>query len=247
MAEAVDFNHLLSGKSKTELESMQNDEDEINRLVLESEVIKRLKVDKEMVLAANRSLADSNLEQRPILERNKNELGGMYETLNEVQEEFRQKSKSLKTTRDVYTLDSASAVIQAAASEAEMESEDIASRFTNGEISIDDFLKDFLPMRQKSHGLKFQSDKLIEEMNNQNSRNSQNYRAAPQAPGRQPPMYRNPPGVPPYQQPAMPYPVAGPAPGFQTGPAPGYPSGPNPGYPSHPAPGYPAYPPSANF
>lgn len=195
---------------------MQNDEDEINRLVLESEVIKRLKVDKEMVLAANRSLADSNLEQRPVLERNKNELGGMYETLNEVQEEFRQKSKSLKTTRgrnfiqnypnvnlnfsDVYTLDSASAVIQAAASEAEMESEDIASRFTNGEISIDDFLKDFLPMRQKSHGLKFQSDKLIEEINNQNSRNSQNYRAAPQAPGRQPPMYRNPPGVPPYQQ-----------------------------------------------
>ena len=78
---------------------MQNDEDEINRLVLESEVIKRLKVDKEMVLAANRSLADSNLEQRPVLERNKNELGGMYETLNEVQEEFRHKSKSLKTTR----------------------------------------------------------------------------------------------------------------------------------------------------
>ena len=45
----------------------------------------------------------------------------------------------------------------------------------------------------------------------------------------------------------MPYPVAGPAPGFQTGPAPGYPSGPNPGYPSHPTSGYPAYPPSANF
>ena len=78
---------------------MQNDEDEINRLVLESEVIKRLKVDKEMVLAANRSLADSNLEQRPVLERNKDELGGMYETLNEVQEEFRRKSQSLKTTR----------------------------------------------------------------------------------------------------------------------------------------------------
>ena len=78
---------------------MQNDEDEINRLVLESEVIKRLKADKEMVLAANRSLADSNLEQRPVLERNKNELGGMYETLNEVQEEFRQKTQSLKTTR----------------------------------------------------------------------------------------------------------------------------------------------------
>ena len=100
----------------------------------------------------------------------------------------------------MYTLDSACSVVQAAASEAELESEEVASRFTDGDLSIDEFLKQFLPVRQKSHGLKFQSDKLLEEMNNQNSRNNQNYRAAPQAPGRQPPMYRNPPGVQAYQQ-----------------------------------------------
>lgn len=77
-------------------------------------------------------------------------------------------------------MDSACAVIQAAASEAEQESEDFAAEFTNGEISIDEFLKAFLPLRHKAHSLKLQSEKLLEEINKPTGRNAQ--RTAPPAP-----------------------------------------------------------------
>jgi hypothetical protein len=68
----------------------------------------------------------------------------------------------------VYTIDSACAVIQAAASEAEEQSEDLAAAFTTGEKNIEDFLKEFLPLRNNAHSLKLQSEKLMEEMNKPN-------------------------------------------------------------------------------
>ena len=53
-----------------------------------------------------------------------------------------------------YTLDSAAAVLQAAASEADMGSEDLAYSFVNGEMSIEEFRKRFVIERTNSHSLK---------------------------------------------------------------------------------------------
>ena len=57
-------------------------------------------------------------------------------------------------------MDSASAVLQASASEAENNSEDLAYSFVNGEISIDQFRKDFVQQRANAHSLKLKAEKI---------------------------------------------------------------------------------------
>jgi len=59
-----------------------------------------------------------------------------------------------------YTLDSASAVLQASASEAENNSEDLAYTFVNGDITIGEFRKQFIPERTNAHSLKLKAEKI---------------------------------------------------------------------------------------
>jgi len=44
-------------------------------------------------------LADSNLEFKPDLEENKNELSGLYDTLKEVEIDFREKNATINSLR----------------------------------------------------------------------------------------------------------------------------------------------------
>ena len=53
-----------------------------------------------------------------------------------------------------YSPDSAAAILQASAAEAEQNSEVIADGFVRGEIDVRDFLKEFLDARTKSYDLK---------------------------------------------------------------------------------------------
>ena len=66
-----------------------------------------------------------------------------------------------------YTLDSASAVLQAAAADADMSSEDLALSFVNGEMTIEEFKKKFINARTDAHKLKLKSDKILQQATNQ--------------------------------------------------------------------------------
>ena len=68
-----------------------------------------------------------------------------------------------------YTLDSASAVLQAAAADADMSSEDLALSFVNGEMTIEEFKKKFINARTDAHKLKLKSDKILQQATNQQS------------------------------------------------------------------------------
>ena len=68
-----------------------------------------------------------------------------------------------------YTLDSASAVLQAAAADADMSSEDLALSFVNGEMTIEEFKKKFVNARTDAHKLKLKSEKILQQATNQQS------------------------------------------------------------------------------
>ena len=65
------------------------------------------------------------------------------------------------TILDSYSLDSAAAVLQAAASEADDESEDLARSFVNGDVEIQQFRKEFPDARTKAHVLRLKAEKLL--------------------------------------------------------------------------------------
>lgn len=69
--------------------------------------------------------------------------------------------------------DTALALLQSAAAEAEDESEKIYQQFLDKDIaSIDTFLDQFIVSRKKMHERKLKADKMIELMRNQSNRNS---------------------------------------------------------------------------
>ena len=72
-------------------------------------------------------------------------------------------------TLESYTLDSASAVLQASAADADMNSEDLALSFVNGEMTIEEFKKKFVNERTDAHKLKLKSEKILQQASNQQS------------------------------------------------------------------------------
>lgn len=94
--------------------------------------------------------------------------------------------------------DTALALLQSAAAEAEDESEKIYQQFLDKELTnIDAFLDQFITTRKKMHERKLKADKMVELMRSQSSRNSNVY---PQSRGNS----------------GLPYPMSGV--GYPTGP-----------------------------
>lgn len=79
----------------------------------------------------------------------------------------------LETKSNNISQDTALALLQSAAAEAEDESEKVYQQFLDKDItSIDTFLDQFIISRKKMHERKLKADKMIELMRNQSNRNS---------------------------------------------------------------------------
>ncbi|POI20493.1 hypothetical protein CIB84_015760, partial [Bambusicola thoracicus] len=64
----------LKDRTVEELQALQEDAAEIERLALESREVQELQLEREMALAANRSLAEQNLKFQVPLETGRSEL-----------------------------------------------------------------------------------------------------------------------------------------------------------------------------
>lgn len=68
------FDELIAGKSKEELESLFNDDEKIRNMVIESNSVKNLKANKKRLMKSNQQIAKKNLESEPILEKLREDL-----------------------------------------------------------------------------------------------------------------------------------------------------------------------------
>lgn len=92
--------------------------------------------------------------------------------------------------------DTALALLQSAAVDAEDESEKIYQQFLDKEISnIDTFLEQFTAARKTMHERKLKADKMVELMRNQTNQNRNSFYQSPQNP--------------PYPGGPTPYPIGG--------------------------------------
>ncbi|XP_066301388.1 vacuolar protein sorting-associated protein 37B-like [Branchiostoma lanceolatum] len=176
---------LLNHLNREELQSMLSDDGKIWDLVNDHESVKSLQLEREMLLASNRSLAEFNLEKEPELVAGRQKLARVHQEAAELRVLYDEKKQRLESLVQRNDLDTTHALLQAAAAEIEEESESLADQFLEGGVVVEDFLSQYQEKRRLAHLRRVKSDKMQELMNRSQS-----------APAPQPRAYGNyaPPG-----------------------------------------------------
>ncbi|XP_006264652.1 vacuolar protein sorting-associated protein 37C isoform X2 [Alligator mississippiensis] len=85
----------LRDRSVEELQALQENSEETERLALESHEVQELQLEREMALATNRSLAEQNLEFQQPLETGRANLSDRYQELQKLTERCQEKKAQL--------------------------------------------------------------------------------------------------------------------------------------------------------
>jgi ESCRT-I complex subunit VPS37 len=199
----------LQHMSSDQLKEILNNETRFDTFVRELPQMKALFDEKEMLLASNKSLAEYNLSQEPIIREGKAALLEKFQEASNLGEEVKSLKNSLDTKSGNMNPDTLLALLEAANQESEEESEKMMEDFISEGGSVDEFLENYYEKRKLAHLRRIKVDKMKELILNKKSTPS---RTAPPPPGasRSPAQTAAP--YPPYPtqggygQPALPYP-----------------------------------------
>jgi len=184
----------ITRMSKEELNELLNHEEKADDYIKSLDQIKSLNNEKEELMVANKSLAEYNLTQEPILNRKKEQLAEKHreavqllQTVNDLKNDLASKSGKIQPDA-LYTL------LQVEVSKAEGESDEVVNDYLDKKFdSTDEFLEKYVALRKVMHMRKAKLDKMGELMKNPD-KNRTPARKAPEPP---PPAanYQAPPGV----------------------------------------------------
>ncbi|KAM6308759.1 vacuolar protein sorting-associated protein 37C [Aegotheles albertisi] len=205
----------LRNRTAEELRELQENTEEIERLALESQEVQELQLEREMALAANRSLAEQNLKFQGPLESGRADLSRKYEELQRLAERCKEQKAKLEKFVAAAHPQTLLDLLQVESQKIEEESENMAEKFLESEVPLETFLEQFSVMRKLSHLRRVRVEKLQELLRKS---------GASQEPGRdsQPPPAAG-PAEPPQPQP---FPSAAPPFPLPYSPAPNAPVGP---------------------
>ncbi|NXT83660.1 VP37C protein, partial [Zapornia atra] len=152
----------LRNRTVEELQELQENTEEIERLALESQEVQELQLEREMALAANRSLAEQNLKFQAPLETGRTNLSNKYEELQKLAERCREQKAKLERFSAAMHPQTLLDLLQVESQKIEEESEKMAEKFLEGEVSLEMFLEQFSGMRKLSHLRRVRVEKLQE-------------------------------------------------------------------------------------
>lgn len=235
-----DYPAALASLQHMDIDSLKeilNDEDKFDNFIRELPQVKKLYEEKEMLMASNKSLAEYNLSQEPVVREEKEKLLGKFQEATRLAEEVKRLKADLDSKSGKMNPDSLLILLEAANQEAEEESELMVDMYLANGGSLEEFLDQYKEKRKLAHLRRIKIDKMRELLAaKKNGTTPARPAPPPPRPGAKTsvPNYNaySPAGNPgAYNQ--LPYPTAAAA-------APGYPTTSSPGYP--PLPGYPAVP-----
>ncbi|KAM9278567.1 vacuolar protein sorting-associated protein 37C isoform 1-T4 [Morus bassanus] len=208
----------LRNRTVEELQELQENAEEIERLALESQEVQELQLEREMALAANRSLAEQNLKFQAPLEMGRTDLSNRYEELQKLAERCKEQKTKLEKFSAAMHPQTLLDLLQVESQKIEEESEKMAEKFLEGEVPLETFLEQFSVMRKLSHLRRVRVEKLQEIL-----RKSE----ASQEPGRDSQQQPPPPVPGPADLPKpQPFPSGAPSFPLPYSPAPSMPVGP---------------------
>ncbi|XP_054722586.1 vacuolar protein sorting-associated protein 37B-like [Uloborus diversus] len=156
-----------------ELKKLLNDDEQLESMIKDLQQVKNLEAEREMLLASNKSLAEYNLSQEPLLINLKGDIVSKHKELQSCKGRVQKKKQKLDDITKNMCLETTLALLQTAAAEAEEESESLADNFLTGEIGVDQFLESYLSKKKVSHLRRVKSEKMTELLNQ--ARASQNF------------------------------------------------------------------------
>jgi len=173
----------ITRMSKDELNELLNKEEKAEEYIKSLDQVKALNNEKEELMVANKSLAEYNLTQEPILKRKKEQLTTKHSdavqllaTVNALKDELA--SKSGKIQPDVlYNL------LEVEVSKAEHDSDQIVTDYLDKKFdSTDEFLEKYVALRKVMYLRRVKFDKMGELMKNPQDNKKTPARRAPEPP-----------------------------------------------------------------
>lgn len=161
----------LQELSQAELQELLDNAERVEAMALESDEIQNIQLEREMALAANRSLAEQNLDRRPYLESQKEALVSRYLQLEALQQKYREHCAQRDGMAGQVSPEALFNRLQVESSKTEEESETLADEFLEGSLSLDSFLDRFVALRSLAHKRRVRMEKLQETLR-QRSQNS---------------------------------------------------------------------------
>ena len=156
-AAVKELTEVISSAQNEELETLLNNDDRLNELVNDSQITKNLKQKCEEMENFNKDQAVTNLSLEPEIKILKEKLS----ELSQQQNELRDRYLNLQTKLGgVSSVDTIVAILQAAAAEKETISDNIKTNFYDGDVSIDEFMKQFVEERKLYQLRKIKSEKM---------------------------------------------------------------------------------------
>ncbi|XP_067864167.1 vacuolar protein sorting-associated protein 37D-like [Heptranchias perlo] len=146
--------------STRQLRDMLEDEQKLGRMVQLSPQLQTLQLEREMILAGNRRMAEDNLSLQPRLDDRKLRLAKKYQELQEVTAVYEDKQRNVAAYLERCSPKSALELLQRETVKIEEESEEITDMFLAGKTSLKSFLERFHRTRKLCHMRKTQVEKL---------------------------------------------------------------------------------------
>uniref|UniRef100_A0A0N5AXF4 VPS37 C-terminal domain-containing protein n=1 Tax=Syphacia muris TaxID=451379 RepID=A0A0N5AXF4_9BILA len=147
--------------SYEKLNELLSDNAELDKIVDNVPEVHSLPEQRDLFSVQNKSLSEYNLSQEPQLEAAKAKFLNTYEEVKKLKDEVLAMKSKLDIVSEQRSLDTLSAVLQAAAQKADDESEEIANRYLNSEIEVEQFLEQFMEKRSLAQMRKIKSERLL--------------------------------------------------------------------------------------
>lgn len=168
--------------------------------MISTDKVKQQESEKDVLLASNKSLADYNLSFEPKVNSGRQRLIELYQTASQLVSSIEEKERRLGEMGESVSLDTATACLDSAASQAEEESENLAEKFLDKTLDAETFIEEFMTIRKTAHLRRVKSDKMKELVVKHKNQST------PSRPAPVPPQFSSP--VPPYpNQSSLPYPL----------------------------------------
>jgi len=173
----------LQSMTSDQLKEILNSDDKFEEFIKELPQMKALYNEKEMLMASNKSLAEYNMSQEPVLREAKEKLLEKYTEATRLSEEVRSLQSQLEQKSGNVRPDTLLALLEAANQEAEEESETLMDTFLQtGDTQIEQFLEEYQEKRKVAHLRRIKVDKMKELLAQKASSGNTPARHAPPPP-----------------------------------------------------------------
>lgn len=163
------------------LKEILNEESKFDTFVKELPQIKSLEAEKDMLMTSNKSLAEYNISQEPLVKEQKERLLDKFQSATALAEKVKALKAEIDNKSGKMTPDSLLVLLEAANQVSEEDSEKMVEQFMSDGGSLDEFLEEYKDIRRVAHLRRIKIDKMRELLA---SKQNTPARPAPPPPGK---------------------------------------------------------------